>query len=111
MIRREASQIIGHELKDPRIGFITVTKATITEDLRNAVIYYSVLGDERAHKQARAAFKSALVYLRAELGHRLELRYTPEFILKEDEGLKYTQKIEDTLKKIKEEKEGGAHAD
>ncbi len=105
-IRREASSIILDELKDPRIGFITVTKATITEDLRNAVVYYSIFGDEKAKRAAKAGLMSALNFIRGELGHRLKLKFAPDLIIKEDDEFQRIQKIEDTLRKIKTEETG-----
>jgi len=105
-IRREASVIIKDELKDPRIGFITVTKAAITEDLRSAVIYYSILGDEKIKEAAIAGLKSALPFIKKEIGKRINLRYAPDIKLKVDETLDYAEKIENIIKKIKNEKKG-----
>jgi len=103
-IRREASLLIKDEVRDPRIGFVTVTKATITEDLRNAVIYYSVLGDDKAKSLAKKGLSSAVNYMKTELGHRIKLRYTPDIRFKEDKTFEHAERIEAALKKIKEEK-------
>ena len=103
-IRREASLLMEHQLKDPRIGFITITKATITEDLRNAVIYYSVLGEEKAKKLAKKGLASALPFIKNKIAGILKLRYAPDIKFKVDDALDYVARIEDVLKKIKEEK-------
>lgn len=110
-IRREVSLLITDKLRDPRLGFVTVTKATITEDLRNAVIYYSILGDEKVKSRTKKGLASARSFIRTEIGHRLKLRYTPEVRLREDDTLDYAERIENTLKKIKEEKMEGKDAD
>ena len=103
-IRREASLLIEHELRDPRIGFITITRATITQDLRNAVIYYSVLGEEKTKKLAQKGLASASPFIKKEIGKRLKLRYMPDVKLKVDDTLDYAERIENMLKKIKDEK-------
>ena len=103
-IRREASLLMKHEVRDPRIGFVTITKATITDDLRNAVIYYSVLGEEGKKRLAHKGLQSALPFLKKEIGDRLGLRYTPEIRIKVDDAMEKVEKIEKLLKKIKEEK-------
>ncbi len=102
-MRREAGQIISEELRDPRIGFITVTKATISDDLRNATIYYSVLGGEKAKDRAKHGLRSAHNYIRGEIGNRLKLRYTPDVFFKEDNTWEKQQEIEQTFIKVKEE--------
>ena len=103
-IRRKASILIEHQLKDPRIGFITITKVTITEDLRNAIIYYSVLGEEKTKKLAQKGFTSALPFIKKQIASSLKLRYAPDIKFKIDGTLDYTEHIEGILKKIKEEK-------
>ncbi|MCK4463897.1 MAG: 30S ribosome-binding factor RbfA [Candidatus Omnitrophica bacterium] len=103
-IRREASLLIEYELRDPRIGFITITRATITEDLRSAVIYYSVLGEEKTKKLAQKGFTSASPFIKKQIARRLKLRYAPDIKFKIDDTLDYAGRIEDMLRKIKEEK-------
>jgi len=104
-IRREASILIKDELRDPRIGFVTVTRVKVTDDLRDAVIYYTVLGDEKAKKNAAAGLKSALLYIKNEIGHRLELKFIPNFRILEDTEAEYLYRIEETLRVIKAEEE------
>lgn len=103
-IRREASILLQEKLKDPRIGFVTVTGAAITEDLRSAVIYYSVLGDDKAAKLAEKGLKSALPFIKKELAWRLKLRYAPDLKLKIDETLKSKERIDELLRKIEDER-------
>ena len=103
-IKREAGLLVGHELRDPRIGFVTIIKVNLTADLRSAVIYYSVLGDGKIKNLTRKGLNNALRFIRKEIGRRLDLRYAPEIRFKMDDTLDYTQHIEDVLKKIKDEK-------
>ena len=102
-LRREAGQIISEGLRDPRIGFVTVTKATISDDLRNATIYYSVLGGEKAKDRAKHGLKSAHNFIRGEIGNRLKLRYTPGISFKYDDSWEKLQEIEGTFQKVKEQ--------
>jgi len=104
-IRREVSSIIQKDLKDPRIGFTTITKVEITPDLRSAKIYYSVLGDEKVKKSTEVALGSARGFIQGLVGNRLKLRFTPEITFKVDKSLEYHEKIDKILDKIRREKE------
>ncbi len=83
-LRRELARLIATELKDPRLGFVTVTRVEITNDLRTAKVYVSVIGDRHVAKQSMTALESAKKYLRGELGHAVVLRHTPELSFVED---------------------------
>jgi ribosome-binding factor A len=109
-IRREISTMLQEDLKDPRIGFTTITKVEITPDLRCAKIHYSVLGDEKARKSTAIALKSAKGFIRGVIGDRLKLRLTPEIIFKMDRSSEYREKIDNILNKLhKEKKEDENH--
>ena len=99
-IKQEVSNILLKELKDPRIGFVTVTDAKITGDLREATVYVSLFGDEKKKKDTLTALKSANGYIRSEVGKRLKIRYSPEIQFKEDKSLDYGMKIDKILKDI-----------
>ncbi|AET60419.1 30S ribosome-binding factor RbfA [Paenibacillus sp. NRS-1782] len=104
-IKKELSQLIQTELKDPRIGFITVTGVDLTNDLSQAKIYLSVLGDEEQKTSSLKALDKANGYLRSELGKRIRLRHIPELIFKIDESIAYGSRIEKLLSDIdKDEK-------
>jgi ribosome-binding factor A len=105
-IRKEVSSIIQEKLKDPRMGFTTITKVEITPDLRNAKIYYSVLGDEKTIKATEIAFRSAKGFIQGLVGDRLKLRFTPEITFKIDKSFEYREKIDKILDKIHQEKKG-----
>ncbi|KMO86280.1 ribosome-binding factor A [Megasphaera cerevisiae DSM 20462] len=99
-IKQEVSSILLRELKDPRVGFITVTDARITGDLREAVVYVSLFGSDTEKKETLQALKSATGYIRTEVGRRLGIRYSPTIEFKEDTSLDYGMKIDKILRDI-----------
>ncbi|BFH63821.1 MULTISPECIES: 30S ribosome-binding factor RbfA [Paenibacillus] len=99
-IKKELSQLIQSELKDPRIGFLTVTGVDVTNDLSQAKIYLSVLGDEEQKANSLKALEKANGFLRSELGKRIRLRHIPELIFKFDESIAYGSHIEKLLGEI-----------
>lgn len=100
-IRKEVSNIIHHELKDPRLGFITITQVELTRDLRYAKIFFSVLGKEEERKKSREALESALGFIRKLVAERINLRFAPEIIFREDRSSEYSVRIEEILQEIK----------
>ncbi|MBJ9990258.1 30S ribosome-binding factor RbfA [Paenibacillus sp. S28] len=99
-IKKELSQLIQSELKDPRIGFVTVTGVDVTNDLSQAKVYLSVLGDNEQKNNTLKALEKANGFLRSELGKRVRLRHTPELIFKFDESIAYGSHIEKLLGEI-----------
>jgi ribosome-binding factor A len=83
-LQREIAGLISTELKDPRLGFVTVTRVEITNDLRSAKVYVSIIGDRHVAKQSMIALDHAKGFLRGEVGHKVALRHTPELIFVED---------------------------
>jgi ribosome-binding factor A len=103
LIKQEVSQIILKELKDPRIGFITVTQVDVTGDLRNAKIYVSLMGSEEQIRDCWDGLQKALGYIRREIGKRIRLRCTPELSFQLDKSLDYSVHIQELLSKIKDD--------
>lgn len=99
-IKREASGIIRDELRDPRLGFVTLTRVEVAPDLRFARIYFSVYGDAKQWEDTEAGLKSAAGFIRRLLGERLNLRYVPEVAFKSDHSSEYSITIEERLKEI-----------
>lgn len=99
-IKKELSQIIQMELKDPRIGFITVTSVESTGDLSQARVYLSVLGSEEQKEETLKALGRATGFIRTELGKRMRLRHTPELFFKFDSSIEYGSRIEGLLEEI-----------
>lgn len=104
-IKQEVSKIILNDLKDPRIGFVTVTQVDVTGDLRSAKIYVSLMGSDDQKAATWAGLQKALGYVRSEIGKRIRLRMTPEITFQLDESLDYSSKIQELLIKIKNEEE------
>lgn len=101
-IKREISNIIHDELKDPRIGFVTITRAEITQDLRYAKIFYSILGSAKEEDNTQKAIESAKGFIKKLIGDRIKLRFTPELSFHLDKSAEYSQRIQEQLDKIKE---------
>ncbi len=102
-IKREVSLIIHDELKDPRLGFVTITKVELTADYRLAKVFYSVLGDEAEYKKCREALASGLGFIRRLVGRRIRMRFTPEILFREDRSSEYSIQIQKVLDEIKAE--------
>jgi len=103
LIKREISLIIAEKIKDPDVKTVTITYVTVTDDLKIAKIYYRVMGDDQSKENAIKGLERANKYIRAEIGHRIELRYVPEVKFFYDSGLENAYHIEMLLKKINEE--------
>ncbi len=101
-IRQEASVIIHDKIKDPRLGFVTITSVEVTRDLRFAKIFFSVLGNEDAYKRTKQALDSSLGFVRRLIAQRLNLRFAPEIAFYEDRSTEYSVHIEEVLNEIKE---------
>lgn len=106
-LKRETSDIIANHLKDPRLGFITVTGAEMADDLRYARIFISILGDDDARKKSLQGLESAKGFVRRELGQRLRLKFTPEIDFKVDESVARGDRIDRLLHQLAEEKRDG----
>ncbi|MEG6585499.1 30S ribosome-binding factor RbfA [Dendrosporobacter sp. 1207_IL3150] len=102
-IKQEVSKIILNDLKDPRIGFVTVTQVEATGDLRSAKIFVSLMGSDEQKAATWSGLQKALGFIRSEIGKRIRLRMTPDLSLHIDESLDYSAKIQELLIKIKED--------
>ncbi|MDD5432178.1 MAG: 30S ribosome-binding factor RbfA [Candidatus Omnitrophica bacterium] len=101
-IKKEVSLIIHDELKDPRLGFVTITNVEVTKDLRVAKIFFSVLGKEEDRKKTKAALDSASGFIRKHVTETINLKFSPEIIFREDRSSEYSCRIEEVLNEIKE---------
>ena len=99
-IKKELSMIFQVEFKDPRLGFVTVTGVEVTNDLSQAKVYLSVLGNDEQKEETLKALSRGAGFLRGELGKRIQLRHTPELIFKFDASVEYGSRIEEILQKI-----------
>jgi ribosome-binding factor A len=105
-VAEEFREVLAEEvlkLKDPRVGFVTITHIEVTPDLRKAVVFYTVLGEDRERKGTRAGLRSAAPRLRTALGHAVRLRYTPELEFREDIGLTNVERVAQLLRQAEAE--------
>ncbi|MFA4842535.1 MAG: 30S ribosome-binding factor RbfA [Candidatus Omnitrophota bacterium] len=109
-IKKEVSLIIHDELKDPRLGFVTVTDVKVTQDLREAKIFFSVLGSEEERKKTKEALNSGLGFIRRLVGQRIQLRFVPAISFADDRSGEYGVRIEEILSQIKEQNKACASA-
>jgi ribosome-binding factor A len=99
LLRQEISMMLERDVKDPRIGFATLTSVVLTPDLRTARVYISILGDENQKRQSMEGLTAAASFLRHELARRLNLRYTPalEFLLDRSEEM--NQRLDELIRR------------
>ncbi|NLP14009.1 MAG: 30S ribosome-binding factor RbfA [Clostridium sp.] len=103
-IKREMSNIIQNELKDPRLStIISITHLNVTKDLRYAKVFVSIMGTEEEKNSSLEGLRSAAGFIRREIGHRIQLRYTPEIQFELDNSIErgayITKLIDETSKK------------
>lgn len=102
-VQRVVSEIIRRELADPRVRQVTITRASVSRDLQVARVYYTSLGDERAHRQAHAGLLRAAGFVRRRVGELLRLRVTPEVAFHRDEEFERVLRVEATMDRLKHE--------
>jgi len=102
-IHKEVSALLIKGLKDPRIGFVTITAVEVTPDLHLARIYFSAIGSDVEVKNTEKGLKSSVPYLRRELGKRLRMRYVPDLLFLFDHSLAYGNRIDTLLRQVSSE--------
>lgn len=104
-MKKELSDIISRKLKDPRLGFVTVTAVELTGDLQHATVYITALGPEEEQNETLKILDKAKGFIRTEIGQRIRLRKTPELSFKFDTSIEYGNRIEQLLRSIRENEE------
>jgi len=102
-MKEEIADILMRKIKDPRIGFVTVTDVEVADDLRNAKVFVSIYGGDKT--KTLAGLESASVYIRSELGKRMRMKFVPEILFRFDNTLEQGAKIMKLLRTIEEEEE------
>jgi ribosome-binding factor A len=100
-LRQEISRVALEEIKDPRIGFLTITKVELTKDLRYAKVYFSVLGGAKEKALALKGLNSAKGYIKGMVADRIKLRLVPDISFRIDESIEHTKEIYDLFERIK----------
>ena len=107
LFKVEISAILHREMKDPRIGFVSVTDVEISPDLRHAKAFVSILGDAEAKAKTMAGLENAQGFIRTELGRRIRLRRIPEILFRLDESIERGARVQHLLRRVTEAKEKG----
>ena len=100
MIKNEIALLLLRKVKDPRITNVSIVNAEMTKDLRRAIVYYSVLGDDEQVAKAAQGLERAKGFIRSHLARELGLRATPELVFKRDLSIEHQEKMERLLKEI-----------
>jgi ribosome-binding factor A len=107
-LRKVVTQILLEDLSDPRLGFLTVTKVQVTDDLRQGKVYYSVLGSQEQKNATSEALEEELGFIRRLVAERLNMKFAIEVRFELDPSIEHSFKIDQILKKIKDvEKDSG----
>ena len=103
-VKREVSNIIQNEIKDPRLtAMVSVTDVKVTRDLRYAKVFVSIFGKNDEEKNNTfVALKNASGYIRKEIGQRINLRYDPQIIFELDDSINYGMHIEELIQRVKD---------
>lgn len=101
-IKEQVGEIIQRDLKDPRIGFVSVTGVEVSADLRHAKVFVSVLGEEQAKVDTMAGLASAQGYVRGELGRRLQMRFSPEVLFRLDDSIERGVRVMSLIRQVTE---------
>jgi ribosome-binding factor A len=107
LIREEISRLLLREIRDPRIGFVTITGASVSPDLRNVRVFVSVLGDAAARDASLRALASAAGFIQKALFRNLRLRHSPAVAFQLDDSLERGDRIEQVLRRIHEGTDAG----
>ena len=99
-IHEIVSALLLKGVKDPRIGFTTITGVKVSDDLHFATIYFSVIGNDAEKKSTGSGLNSAKGFIRRELGKSLRMRYVPEIFFRYDESVEYGQRIDSLIDEI-----------
>ena len=105
LIRNELGTAVVRHLRDPRVGFVTITNVEISADLHYAKVFYSVMGDDAAKKRTHEALSHASGFLQRDLAQVLNLRYTPRLDFYLDNSLDHSIEVDGILKEIRKESE------
>lgn len=100
LVQQEMSRLIVERIRDPRVGFVTVTHVKMTPDLKSAVVFVSVMGDEKAKLDSIAGLEHARGFFQHEIGDSLKLRFTPRIQFELDRSLERGLEIDRILRDV-----------
>ena len=102
LLKEEISQIVLREMKDPRIGFVSVTDVEVSGDLRHAKVFISVYGSDQEKKETLEGLQQAQGFVRKLVGERVKIHHTPEIIFRYDDSIENGVHISEIIKDLKE---------
>ncbi|MEC9490429.1 MAG: 30S ribosome-binding factor RbfA [Halanaerobiales bacterium] len=102
LLKEEISQIVLREMKDPRIGFVSVTDVVVSGDLRHAKVFISVYGSNKEKEETLAGLQQAQGFVRKLVGERVKIHHTPEIIFRYDDSIENGVHISEIIKDLKE---------
>ena len=102
-IRAELMTLIQREMKDPRVGFATITRVETARDLGTAKVWVSIMGTEAEREQTMKALTDAAPWLRRQLGGRLTLRHIPELVIRRDDSIEAGDRVLRLLRELEDE--------
>jgi ribosome-binding factor A len=106
LIKSEFGQILQRDLKDPRIGFVSITDVELSNDFSHVKIFVSIMGNDEAKRLTMEGLESAKGFIRTELGKRIRLRHTPEVHLIADNSIERGSRIFELLEEVKKDQGG-----
>ena len=104
-MKKELGDILNRKIKDPRVGFVTITDVEVTGDLQQATIYLTILGSEDEKEATLKGLTKAKGFIRSEIGHRIRLRKTPELFFEIDHTIETGNRIEKLIRDLHESDE------
>lgn len=104
-LKKEISDLLRNEIKDPRVGFVTITGVEVTKDLSYGKVFVSVMGSEEQRKETLDVLQNAAGYMRSEVGRRIKVRHAPELLFKLDTSLDHGSRIMELLHGINRREE------
>lgn len=105
LIKREIADILCREIRNPKVGFVTVSDVEVTSDLRNALVRVSVLGDDEHRQESLRSLNAATGFIQKELSSRIRLRYMPKLNFQLDTSIDHSMRIAELLSEIRESRE------
>ncbi|PUU93964.1 30S ribosome-binding factor RbfA [Halanaerobium sp.] len=102
LLKEEISQIVLREMKDPRIGFVSVTDVEVSGDLRHAKVFISVYGSDKEKEETLEGLHQAKGFVRKLVGERIKIHHTPEIIFRYDDSIENGVHISEIIKDLKE---------
>lgn len=111
LIANDLSELLRTRVKDPRVGFASITRVEVSGDLRHAKVYVSVMGDQEEQKETMKGLKNATGFLRHELASRLTLRFMPELVFKLDHSIEEGARVLELIQKVEQEEANNQSSD